>query len=176
MPARGGPTAAAAERHRQAETSRAAVDRPGGVPVSPGPGAAWRRLEGQTGFELWSALVKPHRLSLIWAVMNATEASHPVPAPALCALVPACGGQACAALLATRDADAIKSHAQRHFVKLCLCGKALPAKVAESGSGYTLSGKPLDPGSAGAAQNGFKLELLARECSTALQKVQKVAK
>lgn len=83
----------------------------------------------------------------------------------MCLALRCCDAQACAELLATRDADAVKSHAQRHFIKLCLRGKVLPAKVAESGNGYTLSGNPLDPVSAGALQNGFKLELLASECS-----------
>eukprot|EP00873_Tetraselmis_striata_P035155 jgi/Tetstr1/455419/TSEL_042251.t1 len=35
-------------------------------------------------------------------------------------------------------------------------GKRLPPKVAESGEGYTLSGKPLDPDSAAARAYGFK--------------------
>eukprot|EP00027_Filamoeba_sp_ATCC50430_P003224 CAMPEP_0168557022 /NCGR_PEP_ID=MMETSP0413-20121227/9196_1 /TAXON_ID=136452 /ORGANISM="Filamoeba nolandi, Strain NC-AS-23-1" /LENGTH=538 /DNA_ID=CAMNT_0008588011 /DNA_START=98 /DNA_END=1711 /DNA_ORIENTATION=- len=51
----------------------------------------------------------------------------------------------------TRDKFAIKSHAQKHFIKLWKQNLPLPLKVQESGSGHTLSGKPLDPNS-GAAQ------------------------
>ena len=51
----------------------------------------------------------------------------------------------------TRDHRAFTSHAQKHFIKLCLQGKPLPKKVAETGEGYTLSGKPLDPNSAAAS-------------------------
>lgn len=52
------------------------------------------------------------------------------------------------------------SHAQKHFIKLCLKGERLPAKVAESGTGYTLSGKALDPESAAAKAYGFKSGVL----------------
>jgi hypothetical protein len=50
----------------------------------------------------------------------------------------------------TRDGHSIRSHAQKHFIKLYRDGLPLPLQVAESGSGYTLSGKPLDPDSAAA--------------------------
>ncbi|KAJ2438908.1 hypothetical protein GGF42_008136, partial [Coemansia sp. RSA 2424] len=50
----------------------------------------------------------------------------------------------------TRDAKSIRSHAQKCFIKLFRDGVALPAKVRESGEGYTLSGRPLDPNSAAA--------------------------
>ncbi|KAJ2827591.1 hypothetical protein GGI24_002607 [Coemansia furcata] len=50
----------------------------------------------------------------------------------------------------TRDAKSIRSHAQKYFIKLFRDGVALPAKVKESGEGYTLSGRPLDPNSAAA--------------------------
>ncbi|KAJ2263258.1 hypothetical protein GGI01_000897 [Coemansia sp. RSA 376] len=50
----------------------------------------------------------------------------------------------------TRDAKSIRSHAQKYFIKLFRDGVALPAKVKESGDGYTLSGRPLDPNSAAA--------------------------
>ncbi|XRB01485.1 Myb-like, SWIRM and MPN domain-containing protein 1 [Pycnococcus provasolii] len=62
----------------------------------------------------------------------------------------------CAEHMQTRESKAFTSHAQKHFIKLCLQGKPLPAKVAESGEGYTLSGKPLDPNSAAALAYGFK--------------------
>lgn len=54
--------------------------------------------------------------------------------------------------IGTRDKNAIRSHAQKFFIKLYRDRKPLPAKVAESGMGYTLSGKPLDPDSAAAKQ------------------------
>ena len=69
--------------------------------------------------------------------------------------------KACAAHVGTRDHRAFTSHAQKHFIKLCLQGKPLPKKVAETGEGYTLSGKPLDPNSAAAKQYGFKESTLA---------------
>ena len=53
----------------------------------------------------------------------------------------------CAEHVGTRDARSFTSHAQKYFIKLCLQGKPLPAKVRETGDGYTLSGKPLDPNS-----------------------------
>ncbi|ORX93100.1 hypothetical protein K493DRAFT_262785 [Basidiobolus meristosporus CBS 931.73] len=52
--------------------------------------------------------------------------------------------------MGTRNAESIRSHAQKHFIKLYRDGLALPLKVQESGNGYTLSGKELDPNSAAA--------------------------
>lgn len=66
----------------------------------------------------------------------------------------------CAEHVGSRDPRAITSHAQKYFIKLCLQGKRLPRKVAESGDGYTLSGKPLDPNSAAARAYGFKPDSL----------------
>ncbi|BDA42520.1 probable histone H2A deubiquitinase MYSM1 at C-terminar half [Coccomyxa sp. Obi] len=68
--------------------------------------------------------------------------------------------KACAAHIGSRDARSVASHAQKYFIKLCLKGERLPAKVAESGTGYTLSGKPLDPDSAAAKAYGFKSGML----------------
>jgi hypothetical protein len=68
--------------------------------------------------------------------------------------------KACAAHIGSRDARSVASHAQKYFIKLCLKGERLPAKVAESGTGYTLSGKPLDPDSAAAKAYGFKAGML----------------
>ncbi|GBG28454.1 Histone H2A deubiquitinase MYSM1 [Hondaea fermentalgiana] len=48
----------------------------------------------------------------------------------------------------------IASHAQKYFIKLYKDDKPLPDKVRESGEGYTLSGKPLDPNSAAARAYG----------------------
>ncbi|ORY37154.1 hypothetical protein LY90DRAFT_421002 [Neocallimastix californiae] len=50
----------------------------------------------------------------------------------------------------TRNSKSVRSHAQKHFIKLYREAKPLPPKVRESGLGYTLSGKPLDPYSASA--------------------------
>eukprot|EP00833_Pecoramyces_ruminatium_P007645 jgi/Orpsp1_1/1181677/evm.model.c7180000078151.1 len=52
--------------------------------------------------------------------------------------------------IGTRNSKSVRSHAQKHFIKLYREAKPLPPKVRESGSGYTLSGKPLDPYSASA--------------------------
>lgn len=52
--------------------------------------------------------------------------------------------------VATRDSNSIRSHAQKHFIKMFRDKVPLPDKIRESGEGYTLSGKPLDPNSAAA--------------------------
>jgi len=56
----------------------------------------------------------------------------------------------------TRDHKGIASHAQKYFIKLYKEDIPLPAKVMESGEGYTLSGKPLDPNSAAARAYGLQ--------------------
>lgn len=67
----------------------------------------------------------------------------------------------------TRDKKAFTSHAQKHFIKLCIADRALPAKVIATGlgdgMGYTLSGLPLDPHSSSAISYGFKPEHLTSE-------------
>lgn len=68
--------------------------------------------------------------------------------------------KAAAAHVKTRDARAFTSHAQKFFIKLAIAGKPVPAKVAETGQGYTLSGKPLDPTSSAARAYGLKPEIL----------------
>lgn len=70
--------------------------------------------------------------------------------------------KAAAAHVGSRDARAFTSHAQKFFIKLAIAGKPVPAKVAESGHGYTLSGKPLDPTSSAARAYGLKPEILER--------------
>ncbi|KAK9803462.1 hypothetical protein WJX73_004742 [Symbiochloris irregularis] len=70
--------------------------------------------------------------------------------------------KAVASHIGSRDSRAVASHAQKHFIRLCLEGQLLPAKVAESGAGYTLSGKLLDPTSSSARAYGLKPELLAK--------------
>ncbi|KAG0233559.1 hypothetical protein BGW42_007394 [Actinomortierella wolfii] len=50
----------------------------------------------------------------------------------------------------TRDANSIRSHAQKHFIKLFRDNIPLPPKILETGPGYTLSGRDLDPYSAAA--------------------------
>lgn len=52
--------------------------------------------------------------------------------------------------MATRDANSIRSHAQKHFIKLFRDNIPLPPKILETGPGYTLSGNDLDPYSAAA--------------------------
>ncbi|KAG0365678.1 hypothetical protein BC939DRAFT_528884 [Gamsiella multidivaricata] len=52
--------------------------------------------------------------------------------------------------VATRDANSIRSHAQKHFIKLFRDNIPLPPKVLETGPGYTLSGNDLDPYSSAA--------------------------
>lgn len=67
----------------------------------------------------------------------------------------------------TRDKKAFTSHAQKHFIKLCIADRPLPEKVVATGlgdgMGYTLSGLPLDPHSSSAISYGFKPEHLTRE-------------
>ncbi|CAO3695717.1 unnamed protein product [Umbelopsis ramanniana] len=55
-----------------------------------------------------------------------------------------------AAHIGTRDPNSIRSHAQKHFIKLYRDNIPLPDKVKLTGLGYTLSGKDLDPNSAAA--------------------------
>eukprot|EP00192_Tetraselmis_astigmatica_P002461 CAMPEP_0117655394 /NCGR_PEP_ID=MMETSP0804-20121206/4255_1 /TAXON_ID=1074897 /ORGANISM="Tetraselmis astigmatica, Strain CCMP880" /LENGTH=582 /DNA_ID=CAMNT_0005461741 /DNA_START=35 /DNA_END=1783 /DNA_ORIENTATION=+ len=74
----------------------------------------------------------------------------------------------CAEHVGTRDARSFTSHAQKHFIKLCLQGKRLPPKVAESGEGYTLSGKPLDPNSSAARAYGFKPDSMQKLLAEAM--------
>jgi len=45
----------------------------------------------------------------------------------------------------SRDTASIRSHAQKHFIRCWEIGEKLPDKILESGIGYTLSGKPLNP-------------------------------
>ncbi|CAO3674674.1 unnamed protein product [Rhizopus stolonifer] len=52
--------------------------------------------------------------------------------------------------VATRDANSIRSHAQKHFIKMFRDNIPLSAKIKETGEGYTLSGNPLDPNSSAA--------------------------
>eukprot|EP00877_Chromochloris_zofingiensis_P009007 jgi/Chrzof1/435/Cz01g15230.t1 len=75
----------------------------------------------------------------------------------------------CADHIGTRDCRAVASHAQKHFIKLCLTGQPLPPKVAETGIGYTLSGKLLDPNSAAGKAYGFKPELILKLEGSALE-------
>eukprot|EP00188_Purpureofilum_apyrenoidigerum_P004961 Plantae.Rhodophyta-Purpureofilum_apyrenoidigerum.ctg6027.p1 GENE.Plantae.Rhodophyta-Purpureofilum_apyrenoidigerum.ctg6027~~Plantae.Rhodophyta-Purpureofilum_apyrenoidigerum.ctg6027.p1 ORF type:complete len:243 (+),score=27.54 Plantae.Rhodophyta-Purpureofilum_apyrenoidigerum.ctg6027:177-905(+) len=56
----------------------------------------------------------------------------------------------CAMHVGTRDANNFRSHAQKYFIRLYKHGQPVPEKVAETGEGHTLSGKPLDPNSAAA--------------------------
>ncbi|CAO3612059.1 unnamed protein product [Cunninghamella blakesleeana] len=58
--------------------------------------------------------------------------------------------QSLAKHMGTRESHSVRSHAQKHFIKLYRDNLPLPDKVKESGEGFTLSGKPLDPNSAAA--------------------------
>ena len=57
---------------------------------------------------------------------------------------------ACSEYIGTRRPQLVRSHAQKYLIKLYKLGIPLPAKVAETGKGYTLSGKPLRADSASA--------------------------
>ncbi|KAL4859895.1 putative dolichyl-diphosphooligosaccharide--protein glycosyltransferase subunit 3B [Chlorella vulgaris] len=72
----------------------------------------------------------------------------------------------CAEHVGSRDHRAYTSHAQKHFIKLLLRGEEVPPRVAATGRGYTLSGKPLDPNSAAARAYGLKPDLFARVAGT----------
>jgi protein MYSM1 len=72
----------------------------------------------------------------------------------------------CAEHVGSRDHRAYTSHAQKHFIKMLLRGEELPPKVAATGRGYTLSGKPLDPNSAAARAYGLKPDLFQRVAAT----------
>jgi len=61
--------------------------------------------------------------------------------------------------MGTRDGNSVRSHAQKHFIKLYRDGLPLPPKVRESGEGYTLSGAPLDPESAAARPYLSKMKI-----------------
>lgn len=70
----------------------------------------------------------------------------------------------------SRDKKAFTSHAQKHFIKLCIADAPLPEKVIATGlgdgMGYTLSGLPLDPHSSSAKSYGFKPEHLTSKSLT----------
>ncbi len=70
--------------------------------------------------------------------------------------------------MGSRDGRQFASHAQKYFIKLCIKGVLLPSKVAESGCGYTLSGKLLDPESAAAKAYGFKEGMLQGDYSISI--------
>lgn len=62
----------------------------------------------------------------------------------------------CGDHIGTRDHRAVASHCQKYLIKKLLKGEELPDKMAESGRGYTLSGRPLDPNSASAKAYGLR--------------------
>jgi len=64
----------------------------------------------------------------------------------------------CAEHVSSRDARAIASHSQKFLIKALIRGEELPGRMAESGRGYTLSGKPLDPNSAAARAYGLRVD------------------
>lgn len=73
--------------------------------------------------------------------------------------------KACAAHVGSRDHRAIASHAQKFLIKALLRGEELPGKMADTGRGFTLSGKPLDPNSAAARAYGLRPESFTRKWS-----------
>ena len=52
---------------------------------------------------------------------------------------------AIAEAVGTRDKIQVQGYATTHILKLLRDGKSLPAKVLETGIGYTTSGRPLNP-------------------------------
>lgn len=61
----------------------------------------------------------------------------------------------CAEHIKTKTSKCVASRAQKYFIYLYSKDIPLPQKVQESGNGYTLSGKPLDPDSAAAIAYGI---------------------
>lgn len=51
--------------------------------------------------------------------------------------------EAIARHVGTRSPSSVRSHSQKYLIKLYKTGQPLPARVLESGAGYTLSGNPL---------------------------------
>ncbi|GJD09915.1 NADH-cytochrome b5 reductase 1 [Galdieria sulphuraria] len=82
--------------------------------------------------------------------------------------------QKCAEYMGTRDANNFRSHAQKYFIRLYKQGLPVPPKVAESGQGHTLSGKPLDPNSAAARcyifGKEYRKELASKRTSSSQSK------
>lgn len=68
----------------------------------------------------------------------------------------------CAEHIGSRDHRAVASHAQKYLIKMLLQGEELPERMAETGRGYTLSGKPLDPNSSAARAYGLRREAFQR--------------
>lgn len=69
---------------------------------------------------------------------------------------------ACAKHIGTRPPRAVTSHCQKWLIKLCIDGKLPPPKILESGPGYTLSGKLLNPYCASARAYGLKPPVVER--------------
>lgn len=77
----------------------------------------------------------------------------------------------CAEHVGTRDHRAIASHAQKFLIKALLKGEELPGKMVESGRGYTLSGKPLDPNCSSAKAYGLKPDAFQKIVETGFLQV-----
>eukprot|EP01083_Nonionella_stella_P080132 220009_1 len=65
--------------------------------------------------------------------------------------------------IVNRTKQLVGSHAQRHFINLWRRKEPLPLKVQESGTGYTLSGNPLDPNSASVQRPKYRTPQKARK-------------
>lgn len=68
--------------------------------------------------------------------------------------------------IGSRDYRAVMSHCQKYLIKMFLQGNQLPPKMCESGKGFTLSGKPLDPNSATAKAYGINAERFKKALET----------
>ena len=77
----------------------------------------------------------------------------------------------CAEHVGSRDHRAIASHAQKFLIKALLKGEELPGKMVDSGRGYTLSGKPLDPNCSSARSYGLKPDLFQKIVETGFLQV-----
>jgi protein MYSM1 len=134
----------------QADAPDSPGGEPGGAPAAPAPAgggdglsATGRRRRKDTGqarsaARAWSA--DEERLFLESLALHGRD------------------WKACAAHVGSRDHRAVASHAQKYLIKALLRGEELPGRMAESGRGFTLSGRPLDPNSAAARAYGLRPE------------------
>ena len=72
----------------------------------------------------------------------------------------------CSDHVGSRDHRSIASHAQKFLIKALMRGEELPGKMIDTGRGYTLSGKPLDPNSSAAKAYGLKPEAFKKVVET----------
>ena len=77
----------------------------------------------------------------------------------------------CAEHIGSRDHRAVASHAQKYLIKMLLQGEELPERMAETGRGYTLSGKPLDPNSSAARAYGLRRDAFQKVVDSGILKI-----